>query len=100
MALMTRSIERSFSASRLRRTVMSMSIGSLLVRTAGGLAGAFEIAGVAVRQAAELHLHPAWPELAVAHQAMRAANFQRHALVISPDHSCLLLNGISRGAPL
>src|SRR5260221_463283 len=39
MALMTRSIEMSFSASMLRRTVTSMSIGSLLVRTSGGLTG-------------------------------------------------------------
>src|SRR5579859_172375 len=99
MALTTRSMEMSFSASMLRRTVMSMSIGSLLVRTAG-LAEAAEIARVVVRQSAELHLHPAGPEVAVAHRALRTVDLQRDALVISSDHSRLLLNGITRGVPL
>src|SRR5215472_214430 len=100
MALITRSIEMSFSASRLRRTVTSMSIWSLLVRIAGVLAGAVEMAGVVVRQAAELHLHPAWSELAVDHRPLRAIYLQRDALVISPDDSCLLRSGSSRGIPL
>src|SRR5215470_598883 len=97
MALITRSIEMSFSASMLRRTVTSMSIWSLLVRIAGVPAGTVEIAGVVVREAAELHLHPAWSELAVAHRAFRAVDLQRDALVISSDDSCLLRNGSSRG---
>src|SRR5579859_1462479 len=99
MALTTRSMEMSFSASMLRRTVMSMSIRSLLVRTAG-LAEAVEIAGVVVRQSAELHLHPARPEVAVADRALRTVDLQRDALVISSDYSRLLLNGITRGGPL
>src|SRR6266568_3958104 len=107
MALITRSIEMSFSASRLRRTVTSMSIGSLLVRTAGGLtesveaAGACRLAGIVLgRQAAELHLHPAWSERAVAHLALRTVDLQHDALLIGVDHSCLMLNGTSGHVPL
>src|SRR6266852_9956286 len=100
MALMTRSIEMSFSASRLRRTVTSMSIGSLLVRTSGGLTGVAGLADagrlvevVLVGQAAELHLHPAWSELAVANSALRTVDLQRDALLIRVDHSCFMLDG-------
>src|SRR6266702_158643 len=107
MALITRSIEMSFSASRLRRTVTSMSIWSLLVRTAGGLtesveaAGACRFAGIVLgRQAAELHLHPAWSERAVAHLALRTVDLQQDALLIGVDHSCLMLNGTSGHVPL
>src|SRR5215813_11981371 len=83
MALITRSIEMSFSASRLRRTVTSMSIWSLLVR-----------------QAAELHLHPAWSELAVINSPLRAVDFQRDALLIRVDHSCFMVNGTHGRIPL
>src|SRR5215472_7623264 len=107
MALMTRSIEMSFSASRLRRTVTSISIGSLLVRTAGGSTGVAEVASVLrlvevvlVGKLAELHLHPAWSEFAVAHRALRAVNLQRDALLIRVDHTCCLGNGTVGCVPL
>src|SRR5260370_41267624 len=103
IALITRSIEMSFSASRLRRTVTSMSIGSLLVRTACGLTGAPGLAGVAgagrlveavlVGQAAELHLHPARSEPAVINSALRTVNLQRDALLVRVDYSCFMVNG-------
>src|SRR5690348_8839726 len=99
MALMTRSIEMSFSASRLRRTVTSISIWSLLVRSSGGLTGVTRVADagrlaevVLVGQAAELHLHPAWSELAVTNSALHPVDFQRDALLIRVDHSCFMVN--------
>src|SRR5579875_3705157 len=59
MARITRSIEMSFSASRLLRTDTSMSIPILLVR--GITAEAARLA-----EPAELDLHPARPEIGVA----------------------------------
>src|ERR1022692_1077586 len=106
MALITRSIEMSFSASRLRRTAMSMSIWSLLVRAVPGLVRAVRIAeadrvGVVLfRQAAEFHLHPARTELAVAHRALRTADLQRDALLIRVDHPCFMVNGTTGRLPL
>src|SRR5712691_9030245 len=99
MALITRSIEMSFSASRLRRTATSMSIWSLLIRAvpglvpAAGIAGAGRVGGVLLRQAAELHLHPARAKLAVAHRALRFADLQRDGPQIRVDHPCFMVNG-------
>src|SRR5262245_21482553 len=104
MALITRSIEMSFSASRLRRTATSMSIRSLLVRCwswatiprspsrAAGtgipqIASAVRLVGVPVRQAAELYLYSAWSERRVTQHAPRAVDLERDAFLISVDHA-------------
>src|SRR5690242_11935261 len=88
MALITRSIEMSFSASRLRRTVTSMSIGSLLVRF------------LRVREAAELYLYPSWSQVAVTQGALRAVDLQRDALVVSAEHASGQRGRIGGGARL
>src|SRR5580704_16065330 len=70
MALMASSIEMSFSLSRLRRTLKSMSIWLPLVRGPGrhGWAG----------RAAELHLHLASAQIAVAEVVRLAVDVQGH----------------------
>ena len=69
MALMARSIEMSFSLSRLRRTLKSMSIGLPLVPRLVVVGGA---------AAAELDLYLARSQFLVAEFALLAADVQDH----------------------
>src|ERR1022692_40126 len=69
MALIARSIEMSFSASRLRRTLRSISIGLLLVRAV--------VRGVI--QPGELDLNPPRAEVAIAEPPGIALHVERHA---------------------
>ena len=74
MALMARSIEMSFSASRLRRALRSMSIGFLLV-----------CAQVrAVVQRGELDLYPSRAELGVAELPALTVNVEPHPVGVRP----------------
>src|SRR5579872_6529134 len=75
MALMARSIEMSFSASRLRRTLRSMSIGPLLVRA---------VVPVVVVQRGKLDLYPPRAELRVAEFPALPVDLEPHSLGIRP----------------
>src|ERR1700684_2494341 len=66
MAFIARSIEMSFSASRLRRTLRSMSIVPLLVRA------------VAVVKPGELDLYPPGADLRISVFAALAVDIQSH----------------------
>src|SRR5215472_14223573 len=74
---MTRSIEMSFSASRLFSTDTSMSIGFLLA----GVIGV-----VYLVESSELHLHPARAKLAQAESAPRTVDLERDAVLIRADN--------------
>src|SRR5215472_11383422 len=99
MALITRSIEMSFSLSRLRRTLRSMSIrasplpgpGSGVTGCAVGVFGtagapAAATPGIAAVQLAELDLDPAGAELRVGKPDVPTIDIQRDAVVTGPDH--------------
>src|SRR5215472_17083108 len=75
----------SFSASKLLRTDRSMSIAILLVRR--------------LAEPAELHLHSARADLAVAEPAFLAVGRQRDALVIGADDPSFDLIGPSPTVP-
>src|SRR5580693_3607362 len=75
MALMASSIEMSFSASRLRRTLRSMSIRSLLVRA---------VVPVAVVQRGKLDLYPPRAELGEAEFPALPVDLKPHPLGIRP----------------
>src|SRR5512135_1161637 len=79
MALMARSIEMSFSLSRLRRTLKSMSIRLPLVPriVAGGA------------PAAELDLHLAGSQFLVAELALMAGDVQDHPARPCGNHPAL-----------
>src|SRR5215470_14452482 len=107
MALMTRSIDMSFSASRLRSTATSMSIGSLLVRTVPGLLEVTElaVAGYLINvldivKVAELDLDPAWPQFPVPHRAPRAVDIKQDAVQIRADYSRSRVGETGRRLPL
>src|SRR5271170_7928069 len=74
MALMARSIEMSFSASRLRRTLRSISIGPLLVRA---------VAGGRV-QRGELDLYPPPAEFGVAELPALSVDVEPHSPGVRP----------------
>src|ERR1019366_9256839 len=80
MALMARSIEMSFSLSRLRRTLKSMSIGLPLVPWLVVVGGA---------PAAELDLHLAGSQFVVAEFALLAGDVQDHSVHPGADHPAL-----------
>src|SRR5215472_185681 len=75
MARITRSIEMSFSASRLLRTDTSMSI---------------TILRISLVRPAELDLDLTWSELAVAEDACCAVDFEGHAADIGTDDSAFV----------
>src|SRR5262249_46339948 len=82
MALMASSIEMSFSLSRLRRTLRSMSIGPPPGPRAGGSAGLG-------RGPPELHLHPARAQLGVAELEVLAIDLQDDPVVIGGGYPSL-----------
>src|SRR5450755_242187 len=87
MALMARSIEMSFSASRLRRTLRSMSIGLLLIPA---LVRAVLAAGVTDGiQAGELDLYPARAEGFIAESQPLAVDVDQHPVLVSAGHPAL-----------
>src|SRR5262245_21360554 len=90
MALMASSIEMSFSLSRLRRTLRSMSIGPPPCPWAGGRArpGGVRVAGIG-RGPPELHLHPAWAQLGVAEVEVLAIDLQDDPVVAGRDDPAL-----------
>src|SRR5215470_18930134 len=90
MALMASSIEMSFSLSRLRRTLRSMSIGP---PPGPRVAGRARRCGVPAagpgRGPSELHLYPAGAQLGVAELAVLAADFEGDPVLIGGDHPSL-----------
>src|SRR5215813_9831009 len=99
MALMASSIEMSFSLSRLRRTLRSMSIGPPPRPRAGGRArpGGVRAAGIG-RGPPELHLHPARPQLGVAELEVLAIDLQDDPVVTGRDDPALDRCGRRLGA--
>src|SRR5262249_60755261 len=97
MALTASSIEMSFSASRLRRTLRSMSIGPPPGPRAGGGAGPGGVLAAGLgRGPPELHLHPARAQLGVAELEVLAVDLQDDPVVTGRDDpslevSCLRL---------
>src|SRR5581483_3791684 len=86
MALMARSIEMSFSLSRLRRTLRSMSIRAPPVT--GALVRCVRLTAVSGRpRFAKLHLHPARSELSIGELTVAAVHVQRDPAVTSRDHT-------------
>src|SRR6516164_2344645 len=90
MALMASSIEMSFSLSRLRRTLRSMSIAPPPCPRAGGRAGRSGVlaAGPAPRRA-ELHLHPARAQVGETELTLLAVDLQDDPAVPGGDHPSL-----------
>src|SRR6516164_7901707 len=80
MALMASSIEMSFSLSRLRRTLRSMSIAPPPCPRAGGRAGRSGVlaAGPAPRRA-EFHLNPAGAQVGETELTLLAVDLQDDA---------------------
>src|ERR1700722_10761318 len=87
MALMARSIEMSFSLSRLRRTLKSMSIWLPLVPRVVVVGGA---------PAAELDLHLAGSKFLVAELALLAGDVQDHRIRPGVDNPALDGAGVPR----
>src|SRR5262249_21713419 len=101
MASLSRITRPAFPDPPRRSDAACMAIGSLLVRTAPGLAEVAEICQtvrcfevvcsfVRVLQPAELDLHTAGAQRAVTHRPPLAFHFQRHAVRVRVDHSCFL----------
>src|SRR5512140_955410 len=90
MALMASSIEMSFSLSRLRRALRSMSIGPPPGPRAGGSAapGGLLAAGLG-RGPPEFHLHPARAQLGVAELEVPAIDLQDDPVVTGRDDPSL-----------
>src|SRR5262245_34889972 len=86
MAFTASSIEMSFSASRLRRTLRSMSIGPPPgPRAAGGAGWGGVLAAGIGRGPPELHLHPARAQLGVAELEVLAVDLQDDPVVTGRD---------------
>src|SRR5260370_24244005 len=99
---MTRSIEMSFSASRLFSADTSMSIGFLLAGRAtafGNVLALPGVIGVELVETSELHLHSARPKLAQAEGRSRSVDLQGDAILTHLDDSTLILNGTSGRIP-
>src|SRR5215471_507639 len=87
MALMASSIEMSFSLSRLRRTLRSMSIGPPPGPRIGGRARRCGVPAAGPgRGPSELHLHPAGAQLAVAELAVLAGDVEDDPVLIGGHH--------------
>src|SRR5215813_535893 len=90
MALMASSIEMSFSLSRLRRTLRSMSIGPPPGPRAGGSAGPCGVLAAGIgRRPPELHLHLARAQLGVAELEVLAVDLQDDPVVTGRDDPSL-----------
>src|SRR5215469_8721961 len=90
MAFTASSIEMSFSLSRLRRTLRSMSIGPPPGPRAGGSAGLGGLMAAGLgRGPPELHLHPARAQLGVAELEVLAIDLQDDPVVIGRDYPSL-----------
>src|SRR5436309_1282426 len=90
MALMASSIEMSFSLSRLRRTLRSMSIGPPPCPRVGGRARRCGVPAAGPgRGPSELHLHQAGAQLGVAELAVLAADVEDDPVVTGGDHPSL-----------
>src|ERR1700735_2355478 len=95
MALMARSIEMSFSASRLRRTFRSISIGVLLVRA---LARTRILVLAGKRgQAGELERYPPRAEVGVAEAAVLAIDVDHYPVIVCAGDSSLDGGGSAPG---
>src|SRR5215467_851863 len=90
MAFTASSIEMSFSLSRLRRTLRSMSIGPPPGPRAGGGAGRCGVLSAGIgRGPPELHLHPARAQLGVAELKVLAIDLQDDPAVAGRDDPSL-----------
>src|SRR6266702_4683960 len=87
MALIAISIEMSFSLSRLRRTLRSMSIRAPPVPGPGPGCRRPAVSTGVFPWPRELHLHPARAKFGVGKAAVLAIDIQRDAVVISHDHT-------------
>src|ERR1700730_4366952 len=80
MALMARSIEMSFSASRLRMALRSMSIGFLRPLVCAQVRTVVQV----VVQRGELDLYPSRAELGVADLPALTVNVELHSVGVRP----------------
>src|ERR1043166_9445729 len=94
MALIASSIEMSFSLSRLRRTLRSMSIGPPPCPRAGGRASRGGVLAAGLRRGpSELHLHLARAQFRVTELAMLAVVLHGDPAVTGDDHPALGVPG-------
>src|SRR5215471_16559991 len=86
MALIARSIEMSFSLSRPRRTLRSMSILAPPVPRPGAVKHRAGLGAPGLAGPAELDLHPPRPELVVVELDAVALDVQRHRRVTGQEN--------------
>src|SRR5690242_9286157 len=86
MALIARSIEMSFSLSRPRRTLRSMSILAPPVPGPGAVKHGAGLGAPGLAGPAELDLHPPWAEFVVVELDAVALDVQRHRRVAGQEN--------------